>query len=282
MSSRCLLAAAAAVAFLAPASAADKPKRVLFVTHSGGFIHDALGTAEDVLKDIGPKNGLEVTGLRYTGDPAKIGDYSARFRERTGKTVEPENCGRINARTLKNFDCVFFYTTGNPVAKDELADLTAWVKGGGAFCGVHCATDTLYDNADYGEMIGAYFGGHPAIQQIKLHVEDPKHPAAKPFADLTPITDEIYVFRKAPYSRDALHIILSAREFRPGDKLARPDADYAVSWCREYGKGKVFYTSLGHRKEVWQDGAYQKHVAAGLKWAMGQVPGDATPTGADK
>ena len=62
-------------------------------------------------------------------------------------------------------------------------------------------------------------------------------------------------------------------------KVVREDGDYAISWCREEGKGKVFYTSLGHKKEVWEDERFQKHLVGGLKWAMGLAPGDATPTG---
>src|SRR5262249_27108954 len=140
----CLLALAAIVALAsAPATpAADPPKkkRLLLVTHSGGFIHDSVGFAEDIMKDIGPKNGLEVTCFRYTEDPDKkvkdkngkeitaLEAYSERFRGATKLTVEKENCGRINKDTLKNFDVVLFFTTGNPLTKQELVDLEDWVK----------------------------------------------------------------------------------------------------------------------------------------------------------
>ena len=120
----------------------------------------------------------------------------------------PENCGRINKETLKNFDVVLFFTTGNPLTKEELADLQTWVKAGGAFAGTHCATDTLY-NTTYGELVGGYFDGHPWHQKIKVKVEDPKHPAAAGFESGDEITDEIYQFRDTPYSREKLHIILS-------------------------------------------------------------------------
>ena len=61
--------------------------------------------------------------------------------------------------------------------------------------------------------------------------------------------------------------------------MKRKDGDFAVAWCQEFGKGKSFYTSLGHRKEVWKDERFQKHLLGGLKWATGLVPGDATPSG---
>ncbi|HEU4388009.1 MAG TPA: ThuA domain-containing protein, partial [Blastocatellia bacterium] len=57
----------------------------------------------------------------------------------------------------------------------------------------------------------------------------------------------------------------------------RTDGDFALAWCRSYGKGRVFYTALGHRPEVWQDERFQKHLMGGLRWAMGDEKGDATP-----
>ena len=298
---RFLAAAVAACSLTTGLQAADqpknggKPKRVLLVTHSGGFIHDSVAFAEQTLKSIGPKHGFEVTCFRFTEDPDKkvkvknkgvevettaLEAYSDRFRRSTGQPVTREQCGRINAETLKKFDCVLFFTTGNPVNADELKDLIAWVKNGGAFAGTHCATDTLYGAPPYGELVGAYFDGHPWHQKIRLKVEDPKHPAGKAFKTGDEITDEIYQFRSNPYSRAKLHIIMSVENGSIDvSKGKRQDQDYAVSWCQDIGKGKSFYTSLGHRKEVWKDPRFQEHLIGGLKWAMGQLPGDATPSG---
>jgi type 1 glutamine amidotransferase len=290
----CLLAAAALVALgTSPATAADPPsknKRLLLVTHSGGFIHGSVATAEQVLKEVGPKNGFDVTCWRFTGDPdakdksgkTALEVYSDKFRGATKLPVEKENCGRINKDTLKNFDVVLFFTTGNPLTKEELADLREWVKNGGALTGTHCATDTQYTDTVYGDLIGAYFRTHPpGLQKIKIHVEDPKHPAAAGFTDGMDYEDEMYIFRDAPFSREKLHIILSIQPgtFKIDEKIARKDNDYAISWCREEGKGKVFYTSFGHAPKVWQDEKFQKHLFGGLKWATGELPGDATPSG---
>lgn len=278
----------------ATAWAADAPKRLLLVTHSAGFVHDSVGVAEEVLKEIGPKYGFTVTCYRFTGDPkakVKVKDkevnalehYSEQFRARTGMAVAPENCGRINADTLKKFDAVLFFTTGNPVNKEELKDLMDWTRNGGAFAGTHCGSDTLY-NSPYGELVGGYFDGHPWHQKVKLHVEDAKHPAAKGFTEGAEITDEIYQFR-APYSREKLHVILSIDNSSIDVNKAgvkRKDKDFAVSWCQKFGKGRSFYTSLGHRKEVWKDPRFQQHLFGGLKWATGQAEGDATPSAAKK
>lgn len=310
---RWLLTLALLAGLGATAGAADdaKPKRLLLVTHSGGFMHDSIGVAEQILKEIGPKSGFEVTCYRFTGDPdAKVkvkrkvqGNvveveepalqaYSEDYRDRTapergkpGEEVTKAQCGHINAETLKKFDVVLFFTTGRkkdtffpPMTEEEEKDLIDWVKAGGAFAGTHCATDTLY-TTPYNELIGATFNHHPWTQKIKLHVEDPKHPGAKGFKEGDEIDDEIYQF-KEPYSRDKLHIILSVDNSSIDTKKGeRPDKDYAVSWCHEVGKGKVFYTSLGHRREVWRDPRFQASLIGGLKWALGEEKGDATPSG---
>lgn len=297
-----LLACCATLTFAAPDAASEKPKRLLLVTHSGGFIHDSVGVAEEVLKDIGPKNGFEVTCYRFTGDPEMkvkykpkkdapevettwLERYSEEFRGKTGRPVGKENIGRINKDTLKNFDCVLFFTTGSkrnqqsPLTDAELADMMAWVKAGGAFAGTHCASDTLYDTP-YGDLVGAFFVNHPWHQKIKLKVEDSKHAAAAGFKDGDEITDEIYQFTDAPYSREKLHIILSVDNSSIDvTKGKRKDNDYAVAWGLDFGKGRSFYTSLGHRKEVWKDERFQKHLIGGLKWATKQAEGSSAPSG---
>jgi len=307
-----LLTLALLAGLAAAADAADpaKPKRLLLVTHSGGFMHDSIGVAEQVLKEIGPKNGFEVTCYRFTADPdAKVKvkkkidgkevvveeqalqAYSDKYRVTTGEQGKPgedvtkEQCGRINASTLKDFDVVLFFTTGKPkgdpfppaLTEDEEKDLHAWVKAGHAFAGTHCATDTLY-TTPYGDLIGALFQTHPAQQKIRLKVEDPKHPAAKSFTDGMDYFDEWYIFRDAPYSRDKLHIILSMdpTSFKPN--YVRKDSDYAISWCHEVGQGRVFYTSMGHRRETWRDPRFQESLIGGLKWTLGLEKGDATPS----
>jgi uncharacterized protein len=302
-----------AVLVAAATTAAAENKRLLLVTDSGEFIHDSVGVAEQILKEVGPKNGIDVTCYRFTRDPDQklvlkrkedgkyvdfrttaLGDYTEKFRKATGLPVEKENCGRVNADTLKKFDCVLFFTTGNPLNQDEVNDLSQWVRAGGAIAGTHCGADTLYPrkngqerpwNAAYGELVGAYFKGHPpGFQKIRIRVEDPKHPAAKSFKDGDPYEDEMYIFDNDPYSRNKLHIILSVTPDSVGSllaknkSLAREDSDYAISWCQEVEKGRSFYTSLGHRKEVWKDPRYQEHLIGGLKWAMKQAEGDATPS----
>ncbi|QVL33320.1 ThuA domain-containing protein [Telmatocola sphagniphila] len=296
--------------FAASALQADeKTKKLLLITDSGGFVHDSVGLAEKLLTELGPKYGWEVTCFRYTRDPEAVGkfekrdekgqvvkeagtnkplmverkildEYAERFEKITKVPVDKAHIGRINKQTLANFDAILFFTTGNPMTKEETKELVEWVKAGHGYAGTHCATDTLYNEPEYGELVGGYFNSHPWHQKIKLVVEDAKHPAGAPFAGSTEITDEIYQF-KTPYSRERLHIILSVDvntiDLTKKD-VKRTDKDFAVSWCHEVGKGKAFYTSLGHRKEVWSDPRFQKHLFGGLDWAVGRIAADATPS----
>lgn len=291
---RWMLFLAATAGFAMNVDAAE-PKRVLLVTHSGGFVHNSVTAAEKVLNKIGPANDLKVTTFRYTGPTTGEAFEKAKksFKQSTKEDITAEQCGRINKETLKNYDCVLFFTTGSgpqkgnvgPLTPEELTDLKDWVKAGGAFCGTHCATDTLYDTS-YGELIGGYFKTHPpGLQGIVLHVDDPAHPAAAGFTDGMKYKDEIYVFTDSPYSREKVHVIMSVQKGQfdgvlneikaknknfDVEKTGRKDGDYAISWVKNYGKGKVFYTSLGHQKEVWEDEKFQKHLIAGMKWAMGE------------
>jgi len=345
-----ILAALALSLCVASAGAQDKPKKkILFVTHSGGFIHSSVVPAEKILKELGDKNNFEVTTWRFTGDPdvkkkyktkvdgkdvemegTALDEYSARFKVSTREPVTREQCGRINADTLKKFDAVFFFTTGDPVqSDDEMNALLDYVKSGKGFMGTHCATDTLYKRQPYGEMIGAYFDGHPLGGKTKVLVEDTKHPITQGLGESFEISDELYQFRD-PYSRDKLRVLMrldpafviqarereikanedkktklkesiaklendatkkdelekarkdlkNAENFKP--QIRRTDNDYAMAWVREYGKGRVFYTALGHGDNVWKDPRFQNMVINAVKWSTGEVPGEAAPSGSKK
>jgi type 1 glutamine amidotransferase len=325
-------------------------KKVLLITHSGGFVHSSVVEAEKVLKELGPKNGFEVTCWRFTNDPDKktkfkkkvdgkdvevegtaLDAYSAHFQQATKQPVTKEQIGRINADTLKPFDAVFFFTTGDPVTNDaELSALLEFVKSGKGFLGTHCATDTMYKYAAYGDMIGAYFDGHPMGGKTKVLVEDTKHPITKGLGESFEISDELYQFR-TPYSRDKLRVLMRLdplyveqrradekkrmaaekakkeeqlaklkadgkgdsddakkldKELKDWDKrkpgIKRDDNDYAMAWVRQYGKGRVFYTALGHGENVWRDPRFQNMMVQAIKWATGEVNGDVTPSGGKK
>jgi putative membrane-bound dehydrogenase-like protein len=260
----------------APASAQDKPfekpaksspqsstKRVLVYTVSAGFEHevskrakpDELSIVEKALVDLGRSSG------RFEAVPSRD---AAEF--------DPER--------ISHYDLVFFYTTGElPLSDAQKRSLFDFVKKGGAFAGAHCATDTLYKTPEYGEMIGAYFNEHPWTQKVRVRVEDKDFLGTKHLGDSFEIDDEMYQF-KDPYDRSKLHVLLSIDPTSVDLKkeaVHRTDKDFAVAWTKEFGKGRVFYTSLGHRPEVWKDERYLKLIEGGFRWAMHDEKETETP-----
>jgi type 1 glutamine amidotransferase len=126
-------------------------------------------------------------------------------------------------------------------------------------------------------MMGGYYGGHIA-QKVAIKLDDPRHPINACFADKPWwISDEVYIARE-PYSRGKLHVLLTLDLSQMNDPGKRPDKDYAVSWVREFGKGRVFYTTLGHAAATYWDPLFLRHLLAGIQFAAGDLKGDATPS----
>lgn len=260
-----VLAVLFAVLAVPSTAPAREPAKVLYVTTAAGFPHSSRGLSKYVIEDIGKRSGVYDTV--YDRDTRKENKADADAI----KHITPEG--------LLQFDAVFFYTTGGkdqfPLSEENRNALIEFVRSGKGFVGFHSATDTYADWPPYREMIGGSFAGHPWHEAVKIDVEDPSHPAAAHLGDSWTITDEIYQFKD--YSRDSLHVVLSMSESSEKGKGNRADKDYPIAWCREFGKGKVFYTSLGHREDVWTDPTFREHALGGIRWALGLAPGDATP-----
>jgi type 1 glutamine amidotransferase len=180
-----------------------------------------------------------------------------------------QDCGALTRASLAEYDAVVFYTTGElPLADEDRDALIQWVGDGGAFAGVHCATDTLYEYAPYLEMVGGTFDGHPWHEEVTLRVEDPAHPAVAHLGESLVVTDEIYQFRG--FRRHPVRVLLSLDPASADLALGkRADGDYANAWTRDWGRGRVFYTALGHRPELWSDPLFLEHLLAGIGWAIG-------------
>jgi type 1 glutamine amidotransferase len=221
---------------------------------------------------------------RKNSDPALVEKVFQELADKTGLfevVCSQDSRKDITAENLKNFDAVWFYTTGSlPLSDTQKADLLNFVRKGGGFGGSHSATDTFYNWPEYGQLIGAYFDGHPWHQKVHVLVEDTNHPATKHLGKDFEITDEIYQFR-SPFSRDKLHVLLRLDMEPLKNKGKREDQYNALAWTHTFGKGRVFYTALGHRDEVWRDPRYQQHVIGGLRYLFG-LDTDSTATDTKK
>src|SRR5437660_11075644 len=158
------------VFLLSAIAASAAPKRVLYITTSAGYRHDSIPTSQDVMRQLGERSGAF-------------------------EVVASEDLSLINAETLRDFDVLYFFTSGElELSVQQKADLLEFVRGGKGFGGVHSATDTLYTWPEYGEMIGAYFNGHPWAQGVTVRVEDQDDPIPRGLGESFRIDDEIYQF----------------------------------------------------------------------------------------
>ena len=245
----------------APATAPAKPaqpRHLLIYTACKGFKHGSIPFCTAALQIVGEKTGAY---------QAVVSDDPAVFK--------PESLARFDAVCFNN-------TTGELFEEPELKQsLLDFVRKGKGVVGIHAATDCFYQWPEYGELLGGYFDGHPWNGTVTIKVDDPQHPLNAVFGGQGfEIADEIYQF-KAPYSRAKLRVLLSIDTgktdmTRPGIK--RTDGDFAVSWVHMYGLGRVFFCSLGHREDIFWTPAVLQHDLAGIQFALGDLPADATPS----
>lgn len=244
-----------------PLTAQPKKKQLLAIGMSAGWEHESVSDALTTLYQLGKQTGIWDTVVRT--DVELI----------TKKKLD------LNAKNLDYFDAVFFMTTGElPLDDQQKADLLSFVRDDGkGFLGAHNATDTFYKWPAYGEMIGGYFDGHPWNQfNATIVVDDLEFPATRHFQKTFQVVDEIYQTKnfEPDKCRVLMHLDMSKVD------MSRPGAKYKyvpITWVRDYGKGRVFYCGLGHRTEVWERQDVRDMWIGAVKWAMGLVPGDATP-----
>jgi uncharacterized protein len=195
----------------------------------------------------------------------------------------------LTSEALKNYDAVAFLSTTGELPLPDPDAFYKWVAEGHGFIGFHSATDTLHMSPEYIKMIGAEFAGHGAHSEVTVANLDPSSPLTAGWPGGLKITEEWYNFRN--YDRGQVHALL-AMETHPTNGTP---GHYAVSWIKPYGKGRVFYTSMGHRDDVLDPKAdigdqefkvrynppstaeaVQKHILSGIRWALGLIQADAT------
>ncbi len=309
-------------AFAAALPAVAAPKKILVVTVTTGFRHSSIPTAEKILaqladesggkfvvefihqpagepkKPAAPKPGPEgekapahLAALeKFQADTKAYDAARARWLVTVAEALKP-----LSPANLKNYDAVLFAsTTGDDLPLPDKQGLVDWVASGKAFIGIHAATDTLKTFMPYVGMIGGAFKTHGPQVTVECLNQDHAHSATAMLPATWTVHDEIYQFKN--FERAKVHGLLSLdRLMLNADDVKAKKAtpgDYAVAWCSRQGKGRVFYTSLGHRDDVWDPAAaeggkrlnspelsklYQQHVAGGILWALGLAPGDAKP-----
>ncbi len=235
------------------------PKKVVVVTATKGFRHSSIATAENVLATIG-----ETSGSYQVVDVVRGGAE--------GKD-DGEVAAKLTLEKLRNVDAVIFANTTGDLAIPDKDGFMKWVEAGHALIGMHSCSDTFHGYQPFIEMLGGEFQTHGAQVTVDMYNQDPAHPANRHLGSIWSLYDEIYEFKN--FHRNKVHGLLTL------DKHPQTlvPGDYPVSWAKEVGKaGKVFYTSLGHREDVWTHQIYQQHILGGIRWALGLEKGDGKVT----
>ncbi|QDH69549.1 ThuA domain-containing protein [Lysobacter alkalisoli] len=238
-----LLAAVCACAKPAPppapaATEASPAMRMLVFTRTTGYRHDSIPDAVETLRQLARADSIAVD---VSEDPA---DFN------------PDNLARYRLVAFAN-------TTGDVLDPAGRVAMEAFVSAGGGFIGIHSAADTEYDWPWYGELVGAWFKGHPPGLQT-TRVEFDRDGIAPEGRNWT-VTDEIYNYRDNP--RDRVHVIASVDEgLYEGGEMGD---DHPIAWCHERNGGRAWYTGLGHDPALYADATYRRHLARGLRYAAG-------------
>jgi type 1 glutamine amidotransferase len=256
------------------AAAEEKKQKVLYFTRSAGFEHsvvrregDQLSHSEKVLTEMGRRAGFD---------------------------VECTKDGAVFDGDLDQYDAIAFYTSGDltkpnkqntppmtPQGKQNLLDAVAAGKG---FVAFHAATDSFHSPGPRNEiqtevdpyiaMLGGEFLTHGAQQEASLFISS-RFPGAGNLgcAEGLSFTEEWYASKN--FAKDLHVILVQETQYMKDDCYQRPD--FPCTWARTHGKGRVYYTSLGHREDVWTNPFFQTIVLGGFAWTLGNVDYDVKP-----
>jgi len=229
--SLCTLAAADAVA--------REPVRMLVFTRTAGFRHDSIPVAVDTLRTLGE-------GMDWAVEHA-------------------EDAGVFTSERLARYRVVVFAnTTGDVLDAAQEAALRAFVEGGGGFVGIHAAADTEYGWPWYETLVGAWLESHPpGLQDTRLtFADDGVAPQGREWR----VTDELYNYRRNPRPRVRVVATVDEGDYDGGTM----GADHPIAWCHAPGEGRGWYTGLGHRKQLYADATFRRHLLRGLRYAAGE------------
>lgn len=244
-----------------PSVEPESERKILVFSLCKGYAHDVIPVANQAIRIMGEKTGA----------------FEAHFSDRMS-AFDAENLSKYDAVLFNNSTQLDFE---NPAHRKALLE---FVESGKGVVGIHAATDSFYEWPEGARMMGGLFDGHPwgAGGTWAVKIDEPDHPLNRAFnKEAFLIRDEIYQI-KGPYSRDTHRVLLSLdmssyRNTRV-EGMKRDDMDFAVSWIRNQGRGRIFYCSLGHNPDVFRNSAILRHYMDGIQFALGDLKADATPS----
>ena len=235
-------------------------KHLLVISQTKGWEHESIPDAMAALYNMGHDSGFWDVTLRTDTELL------------TKKALDN------NAKNLDYFDALIFVSTTGELDLDDTQkkDILSFIKDDGkGFVGIHAALDTNYKWPEYAEMIGGWFDQHPwSTFNAPIINEDPAFPAVRHFPKAFVKYDEIYQAQK--WSREKVNVLLSLDPKKlnyENPRVHRTDHDFAVAWSKMYGKGRVFYSTLGHTQESWSDPDIRKMYFEAIQWVLGMTEG---------
>ncbi|HEY7208664.1 MAG TPA: ThuA domain-containing protein [Bryobacteraceae bacterium] len=249
----------------APKLAPKGMAHILVVSQTKGFEHDSVPNA--------------MASIWRMGHDTRLWEATLRTDTELITKTEAKEFKSRNAKNLNYFDALIFASTTSELdlTDEQKAAMMSFIKDDGkGFVGVHAALDTNYKWPEYGEMIGGWFDQHPWMTfNAPIILEDPNFPAVRHFPHEFVKRDEIYQAKS--WSRDKVNVLLSLDasklDYNNNPRIHREDHDFAVAWSKMYGKGRVFYSTLGHTEESWDDPDIQKMYFEAIKWVLGYTEG---------
>ena len=237
-------------------------RHLLIIGEEKGYRHEAVSHAMATIERLGRETGLWSTTIRTDTEVL------------TKKKLE------YNAKNLNDFDAVLFYTGGElEMDAEKKAALLSFVHDDGkGFIGVHSAAITFADWPEFTEMIGGFFDEHPwGTFDAPILVEDSRFPGMQQWPQAFVLKDEIYQMKA--WSRQNVRVLMRLDPSKLDlnkPAVHRKDADFAVTWTKMYGKGRVYYSTLGHVEQNWDDPRMQDMYVNAIKWAMGLTDAEYT------
>ena len=313
---------------LATTLVAAEPKKIIVCTVTTGFRHGSIPYAEATLQKLADESKA-FTVVEWVRQPAidvpkeprkpkdLAADADAKAKERYAKEMEKytaekakwdseikpkaqaaqkefdaavkKELEKLSPANLAKVDGVIFANTTGDLPLPDKQGFVDWVKNGGSFMAMHSGSDTFHQFPGYNDMLQGEFKTHGPQVPADLVIADAQHPATKMLPNpFNLVQEEMYQFKDGSHDLAKLRTLMYLKH-HPNEPQSA--GHFAVSWCRMHGKGRVFYTSLGHREDLWSDDAnlkerknpvetaklYQQHILGGIKWALGLAEGSAEP-----
>ncbi|MFF5244977.1 lectin [Streptosporangium sp. NPDC000095] len=239
---------AAAATMMVPAVPAQAAAfKVLVFSKTAGFRHDAIPVGIQAIRDLGASNDFTVDATEESN--AFSGSNLAQYKA-----------------------VVFLNTTGDVLNDTQQNAFQSYVDGGGGYVGVHSAADTEYNWPYYGQLVGAWFNSHPAIQQATVRNEDRAHAATAHLGTTWSRSDEWYSYRSNPRPNVRVLQNLDESSYSGGGM-----GDHPITWCRPQASGRSFYTGLGHTQASYSDSNFRTLLLGGIRYAAKAVNADCRP-----